>query len=144
MIPIEKYVLGGNATFTLRSLKTGNRFTFRIQQPGLKPTAGEDGAIKPPSDVPHFVSVLTGPQNEADYAFLGTIFSDGNYRHGKKSRIARDAKCAIAFEWFWNNHNCLRADLCEFFPSGKCCCCGRTLTTPESVEAGIGPVCASM
>jgi hypothetical protein len=25
--------------------------------------------------------------------------------------------------------------------SGKCCVCNRTLTTPESIEAGIGPIC---
>jgi hypothetical protein len=24
---------------------------------------------------------------------------------------------------------------------GKCCRCGRTLTTPESIERGIGPEC---
>ena len=27
--------------------------------------------------------------------------------------------------------------------TGQCCCCGRTLTDPESIEAGIGPICAS-
>jgi len=25
--------------------------------------------------------------------------------------------------------------------SGQCCCCGRELTNPESIELGIGPVC---
>lgn len=27
--------------------------------------------------------------------------------------------------------------------TGVCCCCGRTLTNPDSIEAGIGPVCAA-
>lgn len=27
--------------------------------------------------------------------------------------------------------------------TGKCCCCGRELTDPESIAAGIGPVCAT-
>lgn len=27
--------------------------------------------------------------------------------------------------------------------TGVCCCCGRELTDPQSVEAGIGPICAS-
>jgi len=27
--------------------------------------------------------------------------------------------------------------------TGRCCCCGRELTDPESVAAGIGPICAS-
>lgn len=26
--------------------------------------------------------------------------------------------------------------------TGVCCCCGRTLTDPDSVAAGIGPICA--
>jgi len=26
--------------------------------------------------------------------------------------------------------------------TGECCCCGRQLTDPKSVEAGIGPICA--
>jgi len=25
---------------------------------------------------------------------------------------------------------------------GICCCCGATLTDPNSIEAGIGPICA--
>lgn len=27
--------------------------------------------------------------------------------------------------------------------TGVCCCCGRDLTNPDSIAAGIGPVCAS-
>lgn len=26
--------------------------------------------------------------------------------------------------------------------TGRCCCCGRTLTNPVSIENGIGPICA--
>lgn len=26
--------------------------------------------------------------------------------------------------------------------TGECCCCGRELTNPESIAAGIGPICA--
>lgn len=26
--------------------------------------------------------------------------------------------------------------------SGRCCSCGRELTDPESIDAGIGPICA--
>ncbi len=27
--------------------------------------------------------------------------------------------------------------------TGRCACCGRTLTNPDSIELGIGPICAS-
>ena len=30
----------------------------------------------------------------------------------------------------------------EIFHEGRCCACGRKLTTPESILSGIGPECA--
>ena len=55
-----QFILAGNALFTVENTATGNRFTFKVR--------------KPDDDKPHFVSVLTGPDNEHDYAFLGTVF----------------------------------------------------------------------
>ena len=57
---LVQFITAGNALFTLENTATGNRFTFRVRQPG--------------DDKPHFVSVLTGADNESDYTFLGTIF----------------------------------------------------------------------
>lgn len=135
MIPTispKTFALGGNATFTLVSKKTGNRFTFRVRK-GKQPSA------------PHFVSLMNGPDNERNFEFLGTIFGDGrNFVHGKKSRISREAPSARAFAWLWDNVTA--NDVCpasaEFHHEGKCCCCGRKLTVPESIVSGIGPECA--
>ena len=57
---LVQFITAGNALFTLENTATGNRFTFRVRQPG--------------DDKPHFVSVLTGADNESDYTFHGTIF----------------------------------------------------------------------
>ena len=73
MVDIKTFALAGNATFTVTSKRTGTRFTFKIRQP--KPTT------------PHFVKVLTGPNNESDYRFIGTIFDGTNYRTSAKSGI---------------------------------------------------------
>ena len=43
---LVQFITAGNALFTLENTATGNRFTFRVRQPG--------------DDKPHFVSVLTG------------------------------------------------------------------------------------
>ena len=128
MIEIEKFILGGNATFTVTSLKTGTRFTFKVR--------------KPSDEAPHFVSLMNGPDNESNYAYLGTIFGDLNYRHGRKSRVTPDATSAKAFNWLWNHRNDSDLDTkIEFRHAGKCCCCGRKLTEPESIDTGIGPIC---
>lgn len=49
---ILRYMMAGNATITIKSLKTQTRFTFRIRKIG--------------KDSPHFVSLLSGPDNTED------------------------------------------------------------------------------
>lgn len=124
------FLLSGNVVFTVVSRKTGARFTFKVRQPKL--------------DSPHFVSVLTGSDNDSDYSFLGSIFADGTYRHGRKSTIGQDAPSARAFAWFYgmlSDPDRLAAQA-EVWHEGRCCRCGRRLTVPSSIEFGIGPECA--
>jgi hypothetical protein len=122
-----RFMLGGNATITIRSRRTGTRFTYKLK-------AAEDGAIT-------FVSVLTGPDNGADYAYLGYVKRDV-YWHGKKSRIAASAPSAVAFNWTYRQlvkrH---MPDALELWHEGSCGRCGRKLTDPTSIESGFGPEC---
>ena len=137
---IRKFLLAGRARFTVRSEKTGTRFTYRVKA-APKP---ED----PMKDQAYFVSVLTGPENETDYEFIGTVFrSVGGgivYRHSRKSRIGTDAPSARGFYWL---STLLTRDDSTVLPSaevwheGICGRCGRTLTVPESIESGFGPEC---
>jgi len=127
---IAAFILAGNAVFTLRNPATGNRFTFRVR-------AGKgEGA-------PHFVQVLTGPDNGADFTYLGCIFTDGRFMVTRKSRISPDAPSARAFSWAWNRVHAGR-DLgpAEVWHEGRCGACGRALTVPESIQTGLGPICA--
>lgn len=131
-----RFALAGNARLTLVSKKTGQRFTYRVRQP-----KGEAG--QKPS--PHFVQLLSGPDNTADYQFLGTIFNAQEYRPGRKSRIGAAAPSARAWAWFWPR---LAAghlpEALEVWHEGRCGRCGRALTVPESIERGIGPECAAV
>jgi Family of unknown function (DUF6011) len=126
---IFKFVLGGNARFTLLSLRTQARYTYRIRKPDLT--------------TPHFVSVLTGADNEVSYSFMGCILDKSVYRVARKSKVSADAPSHAAFMFFWG---LLRSgkihEKMEFWHEGRCCSCGRTLTVPSSIEAGIGPECA--
>jgi hypothetical protein len=69
---INQFVFAGNSTFTLRSLKTGARCTFKVE-------ASEDGKV-------HFIKVLTGPDNSSDFQYLG-FYKGPDYSHGKKSKL---------------------------------------------------------
>ena len=92
------FLLAGNARLTLRSLKTGTRFTYRVR-------AKEERAPGAPAAEggPFFVALLSGSDNEHDYQFLGTIFPKAGstpvFAHGRKSRIGSDAPSARAFAW---------------------------------------------
>ena len=123
------FILAGNATFTIVSKKTGQRFTYKVVQ-------REDNA-------PFFVSVLTGSDNENSYTYMGCIFQRNTFRTTRASKIGTTAPSYIAFNWFFGKMmaGIMSEDL-EVWHSGKCGCCGRKLTTPESCSSGLGPVCS--
>lgn len=127
----RRFILAGNATFTIVSAKTGSRFTYKIRAKEI-----EGGRTL------HFVSVLTGADNEADYTFLGTIFKGKTFKHSPKSHIGVDAPSAKAFAWSFTR---IMADALEgasVHHEGKCGRCGRKLTVPSSIDIGLGPECA--
>lgn len=128
------FLVGGDAVATFESCKTGARFTYQIRL-----AAPRNGDMREP---PHFVSVLTGPNNEHDYEYLGTIFDRRTYVYGKRSRVAADAPSAVAFDWAWGHLSAGRMPSnMTIWHEGRCGRCGRRLTTPESVASGFGPVC---
>ena len=122
---------GSNALFTVAN-PNGEHYTFKIRQP-----KGENK--------PFFVSLLTGPQNDSDYTYLG-IYNpkQQNVCLTKKSRYTDESTPVKVIRW------AIRIIAgCKDIPAGytiqhegRCCRCGRTLTTPESIEMGIGPECA--
>lgn len=132
---ITAFLFAGKARFTLVSTKTGTRYTYRVTK-----AENDEG--------PWFVSVLTGSDNEFDYSYMACIFPDNRGRlvHTRKSRITSDAPSAKALAWYLH-HLATGSDsieAVEFHHAGACGRCGRTLTDPESIETGLGPVCAGL
>lgn len=132
---IREFALAGKAILTLRSVETGTRFTYKI-------TANDAGTH-------HFVKLLAGSDNEADYRYIGFI-RDGSFRHGgAKSFAKHDAPGVVAVGWFVRNFLNTRQSIVparaaklEVWHEGHCGRCGRRLTVPESIETGLGPECA--
>jgi hypothetical protein len=147
-----RFFTAGDALFTVKNNK-GDHYTYSI-------VTAKDSTGKPK---PTFVGLLTGPDNTSSYTYIGILDHDTNRWSSNNPFIRRviiDDKNAI---WLtpkskytvdtvpvrvlrWAIKSVITgSNLPEGYSiqhEGKCCCCGRTLTTPESIDAGIGPICA--
>jgi hypothetical protein len=121
---ILPFLTGTNALFTMVGKES--RYTYRVTQDPKNPNVLKLG-------------VLSGPNNTQDYRRLGSILKDS-----KEIRsYTPDAPSVKAFRWVFERAK-RNMDIApvQVLHHGRCCLCGRTLTTPESIRSGIGPVCA--
>jgi hypothetical protein len=136
--PVSKaFLLAGNAHFTV-SNPTGTRFTYRI----VKVEPDEGSPYKTPA---WFASVLTGPDNERHYTYLGMIQPDALVlRLTKGSKRGPDDLAVKVLIWALyvvSEGKPIREGY-AIHHEGKCGRCGRLLTVPSSVILGLGPECA--
>ena len=131
------FINGGNATVTLRSNVTGNRFTYKVSTPKDKATG------KPEAGNKRFVSLLAGADNTGDFVYLGMVGDDGVFRATRATRHP-DSMSFRAFAWAWAKlaRETMPEGL-EVWHEGKCGRCGRKLTVPESIANGFGPECVT-
>lgn len=124
----EKFFEGGKAIFTV-SNPSNVHYTYKISHK---------------KDMPYFVSLLNGPDNYTNYVYLGVYNPQKKLVYLTKKSKFQDASTPVkVIRWAIkkiSNHE----DIPEGYKiqhEGKCCRCGRKLTTPESIENGIGPEC---
>lgn len=85
-----------------------------------------------------FADFLSGPDNTRSYLKLCRVSQEGicTIPTGPK-------KTMLTLQWalrkIWNQENPPTGY--SILHAGRCGRCGRLLTTPESIEAGIGPEC---
>jgi hypothetical protein len=146
----KDFFLGGNATFTVENGK-GTHYTFKVR--------------KPKSDSPYFVSLMTGPDNENSFTYMGLLVerpiieqvtgpnggiatkdTGRKYPTVKltgKSKYTIDSQPVKVAQWAFNvvwNQKTLPVGY-QIRHEGRCGCCGRKLTEPTSLDCGIGPEC---
>lgn len=127
-----------NGRYTIESRKTGEHRTFWIE------TQAEDAEFAPGKRV---VSLFTGSENDNPDHYTGFAFIDEQGIHVWSSKRGPGKKFEVMAEMLWS----LALDA-GFSPwaekgyvihiEGRCLRCNRTLTTPESIRRGIGPICA--
>lgn len=128
---IRRFTRAGKATITLSSTKTGRRYTYKVTK-------------VPDSNDRFFVKILTGPNNEADFQYLGFL-QGTQLKQTARSCAHREDPQFLAVLFF-----CQKVlkdgnipDGLEVRHEGRCGRCNRKLTTPESIDRGIGPECWS-
>lgn len=128
---IKDFVLGGNAIITIESGVTGKHFTYKIQQ------SNRDNNL-------YFIKNLRGSDNESDYTYIGCYFADTKTfvveKKYKDTEVYGWPKSIQAIRYLMNRLDNVPEKLIVYH-NGRCCRCGRTLTTPESIKKGIGPEC---
>jgi len=130
----KKFLCGGHAIFTA-SNPAGEYHTYKVTAP----------ADQHESRPIWFISKLVGPNNTDDYAYLGILTHEGEVRWTGKSKFPKDSQAFRVAKWaiertFREDTRPL-ADGYKISHVGRCGVCGRPLTTPESIESGIGPIC---
>jgi len=118
-----------NGKITVENTIRGTHRTFRIR------TQKEDATFAPGERI---LALLTGPDNTRSYTQIGFVKDDGQiilwtrYRTKQYQRLIRVLQNPSHYETLG----------CVYHYEGTCRRCNRTLTTPESLRSGLGPVCA--
>ena len=141
------FMLGGKATFTLKSLQTGKHFTYKVFN-----SSKFANGVKTSNPFFKFVHLMTGSDNERSYTYTGYIratgeswsfdIDKGNVEKGRKAKVTEQTLGVIALNFVFNNLLIGKEmPFLEFWSSGACSGCGRLLTNEKSLELSMGPVC---
>ena len=132
---VKNYVLGGNGVVTLTSDVSGEHHTYSFQTPNNNPYADkkfDDDVI--------FIRTLA----DSDVWIYVGMYKGGRFKLTAKSNFKIDSPTVKGIAYIFKM--ILNPDYADermhLLHEGICCKCGRPLTNPESIELGIGPVCA--
>lgn len=124
---IQTFLQAGHAVFTIKSMRTGKHFSYRI----VRPVSGAG------EHAPLFVNLNIGVD---DWIYMGIYDAKREaFRLTRKSQFTMTAPSVLALAWFLTHIGDPRV---EFRHAGRCGRCGRVLTHPESIDSGMGPECS--
>jgi hypothetical protein len=113
--------------------ESSDHYTFRIESNN--------------TETLYFVQLLTGPDNTSDYTYVGLLNVDQGSIHKTKASQLPFSSTPVQIAQrvlqriFANEGDKITEQGWKVHHAGRCGRCGRTLTTPDSCESGIGPEC---
>jgi hypothetical protein len=139
----SRFVIAGNATFTIdipsdfceKNKTCKSHYTYKV----LKWKKEEKWSIY----------LLAGPDNTQDFEYLGMINPEtGAVKLTKKSNYKPESwpvriVARILLRLWANEMDQVTKHGFALMHEGRCGMCGKKLTTPESIELGLGPTCAA-
>ena len=125
-----------NGTYTITNKATYEHRTFRVR------TQGKDSNFAPGKRV---LSMLTGLDNNRDYTGFGFIVTGLELTcvqvwKTKRTPVWLGYVKLVNLVLILKDPRAL--EKYEVLEECRCIRCNRKLTTPESIKAGIGPICA--
>ena len=121
--------------FTLHNEVTGNNRTFRIEKNPTNAKFAPDTLA---------LGLLVGPENDGESSYKTFAFVNDTdvvtwkkYRESKYNVLAQLVAGTLLENPKYNVPPTLK-----LIHAGRCFRCGRPLTTPQSIETGLGPICA--
>lgn len=122
------FLKAGKAKFTVAN-PSGVHYTYQVSKIKEKDS--------------FFVGLLTGPDNQSNYTYMGVLDENNQLRFTKKSGFSPDETPAKVFNWTLKvvNGRAKVPDGYSIQHSNACGRCGRELTHPESIRTGLGPEC---
>jgi len=139
-LPTLADIRAGKAELTVSNGK-GEHVTFRITAPS-KTTARDGRTIDRETNV-RFVSVMTGSEDAGSYSYVGMLDTTKGIKPTKGSKLPLSDRRVAAVAWVIRQVASAATIPAGYSlaHAGKCLCCGRKLTNPDSIESGIGPEC---
>lgn len=138
----ERFMFAGNAYFSLKSMKTGMHYTYRVSRAFDEVKDDDTGEMVRKYKDLWFVSLLTGPDNWENYTYIGICDANKDFRTTAKSKLPRESAPIQGMIYTLRQlRETGEPGQVEIWHAGKCGRCGRMLTVPESVESGFGPEC---
>ena len=115
------------AVFTVKSLKTKKDFTYKISRKFWNKK---------------WYTHVRCENGYLNFNYLGTYFNGKIFKKGAVNTIPTAESIAFILKWVEQGKFEWLDTHMEVMHEGKCLCCGKTLTDANSIQKGIGPVCA--
>jgi len=129
----RNFIFAGRSVFTLENRETGNYITFKVKE-----------VKKNYKVIPGQFTIQCKALGDKNYGyefmgFMNTIRNEFRPRY----RGILEHVGFKTFLWVLKNFERLEEfeEKMSMYHEGVCCKCSMPLTTPESIEKGIGPIC---